>query len=46
LVMAALMWWKGPWMPRMVPFFWPLQVAALLSWLVFRMRQRDRGVVQ
>lgn len=46
LVMAVLMWWKGPWMPRMVPFFWPLQGAALLSWLVFRMRQKDRGVAR
>jgi hypothetical protein len=45
-VMAALMWWKGPWMKHMVPFFWPLQVAALLSWIschVKRKRQ-EKGV--
>jgi hypothetical protein len=44
LVMAALMWWKGPWMPRMVPFFWPVQGAALLTWLMYRRRQQRRGV--
>jgi len=33
-VMAALMWWKGPWMKRMVPFYWPLVAAALLSWIL------------
>jgi hypothetical protein len=29
--MAALMWWQGPWMKHMVPFYWPFQAAALLS---------------
>jgi hypothetical protein len=43
LVMAALMWWKGPWMPRMVPLFWPLQAAALMSWLIYRLRQRGHA---
>jgi hypothetical protein len=42
LLMAALMWWKGPWMKRMVPFFWFIQGAALLSWLVYRVRQHRR----
>ena len=32
--MAGLMWWKGPWMKRMVPFYWPLVAAALLSWIL------------
>lgn len=42
-LVAGLMWWKGPWMPRMVPFFWPLQAAALLSWtLCWAMRRRRR----
>ena len=35
-IMAALMWRAGPWMAHMVPFFWPLQAAALLSWLLAR----------
>jgi hypothetical protein len=30
-VMAGLMWWKGPWMQRMVPYYWQLQAAAALS---------------
>jgi hypothetical protein len=42
VVMAALMWWKGPWMKRMVPLFWPIQGMALLSWLIYRMRQMRR----
>jgi len=33
-VVAGLMWWKGPWMKRMVPFYWPLVAAALLSWIL------------
>jgi hypothetical protein len=42
VIMAALMWWKGPWMQRMVPFFWPIQSLALLSWLIYRMQQKRR----
>ncbi|HSD50599.1 MAG TPA: hypothetical protein VLG48_04270, partial [Candidatus Methylomirabilis sp.] len=38
-VLAGLMWWKGPWMKRMVPFFWPLQAAALLTWILSRVPQ-------
>ncbi len=30
-VAASLMWWQGPWMKHMVPFYWPIQGAALLS---------------
>jgi hypothetical protein len=37
------MWWEGPWMKRMVPFFWPLQTAALMNWLIYRLRQRRRA---
>jgi hypothetical protein len=43
LIMAGLMWWKGPWMPRMVPLFWPLQAAALVSWLGYRVWRRRDG---
>ena len=35
-VVAGLMWWKGPWMKRMVPLYWPLVAAALLSWALCR----------
>jgi hypothetical protein len=38
-VMAALMWWKGPWMKRMVPLYWPLVAAALLSWILWWTRR-------
>ena len=34
LVVSALMWGQGPWMEHMVPFFWPLNAAALGSWVV------------
>jgi hypothetical protein len=43
VVMAGLMWWKGPWMKRMVPFFWPLQAAALLPWILYRVSQGSGG---
>lgn len=35
-LVAASMWWMGPWMKGMVPLFVPLQVTALVSWLVYR----------
>jgi hypothetical protein len=38
-IVAACMWWKGPWMKDMVPYILPLQAAALLSWLVYRERR-------
>jgi hypothetical protein len=43
VVMATLMWWKGPWMQKMVPLFWPIQGAALLSWLIYRTQQKRRA---
>src|SRR5262249_41105562 len=30
-LLGWLMWAEGPWIKHMVPYFWPLQVAALLS---------------
>jgi hypothetical protein len=39
-VMAGLMWWQGPWMKHMVPYFWPLQAGGLASWLACRQWQR------
>jgi hypothetical protein len=41
-VLAALMWWHGPWIKTMVPLFWPVQAAALLSWLAARRLSRPR----
>jgi hypothetical protein len=38
-VLGALMWWQGPWMPHMVPWFWPIQAAALLTWGIARWRR-------
>jgi hypothetical protein len=40
-ILAAIMWWQGPWLNRMVPFFWPIQAVALLSW-IFCARWRQR----
>jgi len=39
-VIAGVMWWKGPWMKHMVPFYWPLVAAALLSWILSWIRRR------
>jgi hypothetical protein len=35
-VLSALMWYNGPWIAHMVPLFWPIQAAALLSWPAYR----------
>jgi hypothetical protein len=35
-VLARVMWEKGPWMQRLVPYFWPVVAAALVSWAVCR----------
>jgi hypothetical protein len=32
-VLIGIAWWHGPWIQHMVPFFWPIQVAALASWM-------------
>jgi hypothetical protein len=36
LALSAVMGWGGPWIVRMVPGYWPIQGAALLSWLGYR----------
>src|SRR5262249_37771150 len=44
LVMAGLMWWQGPWMKHMVPYYWPLQAAALVSVIGYwRLQRRVPG---
>jgi hypothetical protein len=41
IVLAAIMWWHGPWIRSLVPLFWPIQALALASWLACRWwRQR------
>jgi hypothetical protein len=32
MVISALMWWYGPWMPRMAPGYWFILAGTLLSW--------------
>ncbi|MFQ5972532.1 MAG: hypothetical protein ACE5Q3_09375 [Alphaproteobacteria bacterium] len=47
IVLTSLIWWAGPWMKRMAPFFWPLQAAALLTWLLmwaWRRREEQKRV--
>jgi hypothetical protein len=44
-VTAGLMWWYGPWMKHMVPFYWFIQAAALLSWLGYRVWWRGEAAV-
>jgi hypothetical protein len=39
-VLMAVAWGGGPWREHMVPGFWPLQGAALLCWLGWRLRRR------
>lgn len=45
-VCAGFMWWHGPWMQHMVPFFWPIQGAAFVSWAACRHRWRRRELAQ
>jgi hypothetical protein len=40
LVLMAVAWCYGPWIPHMVPGFWPIQGAALASWAVLAWRRR------
>ena len=39
VVMGALVWWHGPWMAHMVPGFWVILAATLLTWLAFHLRR-------
>jgi hypothetical protein len=42
-VLGALMWWKGPWTQRMIPLYWPIEAAALLSVAGYTLRLVRRG---
>ena len=39
-VLLVLLMREGPWIRHMVPFFWPIQAAALLSWAFCRYLRR------
>jgi len=42
-ILGILMWREGPWMTHMVPGFWLIQGAAILSWIAYRYQsRRDR----
>ena len=41
-VLGALMWWHGPWIRHMVPLYWPIVAAGLLSCLLWRVGQGRR----
>jgi hypothetical protein len=43
-VMGALMWWDGPWRTRLVPGFWLIVAAALLTWAAWAYRRRRRAM--
>jgi hypothetical protein len=47
IVMGALMFWKGPWMPHMVPGYWFILVPALIAWaavILARMKLKAKPV--
>jgi hypothetical protein len=46
LVLGGLAWWLGPWMDRMIPLYWPVVGAALLSWGACRWRAASANVVR
>jgi hypothetical protein len=42
-LLAAQAWWRGPWVSGVGPFFWPLQAAAIGSWIACSASQRRRA---
>jgi hypothetical protein len=38
-LLGGIMWWFGPWMRHLVPFFWHIQAAALLCWAILAVRR-------
>lgn len=38
LLLGPLMWWQGPWNSKLVPGFWVVVTATLVTWLVYRAR--------
>jgi hypothetical protein len=45
VVLAGLMWWKGPWTMRMVPLMWPVVGSALLTWGIVAARRNQQAAV-
>jgi hypothetical protein len=43
-ILAAVMWWEGPWMMHLVPGYWPVQGMALLTW-AWTVRHPRRPVI-
>jgi hypothetical protein len=43
-VLAAIMTWHGTWMKHMVPFYWPIVAAMLLSWAGLHLWRRRAAV--
>jgi hypothetical protein len=35
-LMGMVMWWGGPFIRHMVPMYWPIQAAGLMSWALVR----------
>jgi hypothetical protein len=40
VALTAVAWWCGPWTQHMLPGYWPVQAAALLSLIEHRLRRR------
>jgi hypothetical protein len=40
MAMAAVMWQRGPWMPRLVPYWWAYVGGGLLTWALARVHRR------
>jgi hypothetical protein len=38
IVLTAHLWYRGPWTPRMLELYWPLQACVLLAWLGYRVQ--------
>ncbi|MDQ7010533.1 MAG: hypothetical protein Q9M29_01805, partial [Mariprofundaceae bacterium] len=39
---VGMMWWEGPWMMRMVPGYWGIQGAVLVSYVVYIVWRAER----
>jgi hypothetical protein len=43
LLMGLLMWSEGPWIKHMVPGYWFIEAAALISWLAYRFHMKKKA---
>lgn len=41
-LLGCIMWFGGPWTPRMVPLLWPISLTTCATWLVVHHRLRRR----